>query len=392
MRLHAGQLTFDDGYQAMRMPPYYPEPPNVPPINWKRWGQGILIIISIFLLITNIFWPKNTPNKTTLFWFTGFILPVLVYLLIFSIYYFIYQIRIYHKNVYFAVTEKDENEWWGYQSKYLPIIDTIIIGSLGRNQMDWAMLIRNKTVPPFPKINDKTEVLCNPLLISNKENKDKMLAKLLFNELDTKYPVSNLNIKHIYWLGSESALNVFSNLVDQQYNTSPISKGFIHSIKDIDDIIDNHYEHHHNDEKLIIAGTNLNDDPKRVVQSESGFLWLIGNTGNYAIHRCEAIDCDNERVSDLTSQLKRYAGLPSAPALTISMDHKSAEAFTSSDWNSVDNNLSPYYGDVSLTSPFLAISQGVLHCIQNSIDSCGWTSNIIDNKHFAGVISRHEEK
>ncbi|MEX6226940.1 hypothetical protein AB6F55_20255 [Providencia hangzhouensis] len=86
-----------------------------------------------------------------------------------------------------------------------------------------------------------------------------MLAKLLFNELDTKYPVSNLNIKHIYWLGSESALNVFSNLVDQQYNTSPISKGFIHSIKDINDIIDNHYEHHHNDEKLIIAGTNLND-------------------------------------------------------------------------------------------------------------------------------------
>ncbi|WP_321158402.1 hypothetical protein, partial [Providencia stuartii] len=76
----------------MRMPPYYPKTPNVPPINWKRWGQGILIIISLFLLITNIFWPEGTPNKTTLFWFIGFILPALVYLLIFSIYYFIYQI------------------------------------------------------------------------------------------------------------------------------------------------------------------------------------------------------------------------------------------------------------------------------------------------------------
>lgn len=36
----------------MRMPPYYPEPPNVPPINWKRWEQGILVIVSVSLLIT----------------------------------------------------------------------------------------------------------------------------------------------------------------------------------------------------------------------------------------------------------------------------------------------------------------------------------------------------
>ncbi|MEX6226939.1 hypothetical protein AB6F55_20250 [Providencia hangzhouensis] len=41
----------------------------------------------------------------------------------------------------------------GVTVRILPIIDTIIIGSLGRNQMDWAMLIRNKTVPPFPKID-----------------------------------------------------------------------------------------------------------------------------------------------------------------------------------------------------------------------------------------------
>ncbi|EML1935360.1 MULTISPECIES: hypothetical protein [unclassified Providencia] len=376
----------------MRMPPYYPEPPNVPPINWKRWGQGILVIVSVSLLITNIFWPKDIPNKTTLFWIISFILPILVYLLIFSIYYFIYQIRTYNKNIYLVSIEKDESMWWDYQSKYLPIIDTIVIGCLGSNQMDWAMLILNKTVPPLPKINDNTEVLYTPLLIGDKENKDKMLAKLLFSELEKKYSVSNLDIKYIYWLGSKSTLNIFSNLFDEQYRASPISKKLIHSIEDIDDIIDYHYENHHNDEKLIIAGSNLNDDSERVVQSESGFLWLIGNTGNYAIHRCESIDCDNESVSGLTSQLKRYAGLASAPTLTISMDHKSAEAFTSSDWNSVDNNLSRYYGDISLASPFLAISQGVMHCIQNSVDSCGWTSNIIDSKHFAGVISRHEQK
>ena len=376
----------------MRMPPYYPEPPNVSPINWKRWGQGILIAVSFSLLITNIFWPKNTPNKTALFWFISLILPVLIYLLIFSVYYFIYQIRVYHQNVYFEVTEKDENEWWDYQSKYLPIIDAILVGCLGNNQTDWAMLIRNRPVPPLPDIIDGKTILKYPILIGDTKNKDERLANLLFHEIKTKYPENHLNIKAFYWLGNKTTLHFISTLFEEQYSIASMNKIIIHSIEDMDDIIDNYYENNHNDEKLIIAGTNLHDDPERLVQSESGFLWLIGNAGDYAIHRCESINSDSQNVSDLTSQLKQYANLPAAPTLTISMDHNSADAFTSSDWNSVDNMLSPYYGDTSITSPFLAISQGVMHCLQNNVDSCGWTSNIIGNKHLAGVISRHEQK
>ncbi|QIC16666.1 hypothetical protein G3341_13700 [Providencia vermicola] len=376
----------------MRMPPYYPKTPNVPPINWKRWGQGILIIISLFLLITNIFWPEGTPNKTTLFWFIGFILPALVYLLIFSIYYFIYQIRIYHKNIHLESIEKDESMWWDYQSKYLPIIDTIIIGCLGSKQTDWQMLIRNRIVPPPPEISGEKQILRCPILIGHQKNKDEMLAKLLFNEFKFKHMNSNLNIKRIYWLGTESTLAIFLNLFNELYSNTPIDRNIIHSIDDLDDIIDNHYEHYGDNEQLIIAGTNLFDKSEHVIQSESGFLWLIGNTGNYAIHRCETIDAHHEDINQLTTHLKRYANLETAPNLTISMDSDSAIAFTSTDWNCIDNVLFPYYGGVTRSSPFLAISQSTTHCIQNNVDSCGWTSNIIDNKHLAGVISRHEQK
>lgn len=374
----------------MRVPPNYPTPPNVKPINWKRWGQGFITVMALALLITNFFWPKELPTKSRLFWFISLTLPAFIYLLVFSIYYFIYQIRIYHKNIYIEVTQQDEKQWWDYQSKYLPIIDAIIIGCLGSKQTDWQMLIRNRIVPPPPEISGEKQILRCPILMGDQKNKDEMLAKLLVNEFKFKHMNSNLNIKHIYWLGTESTLAIFSNLFNELYSNTPIDRNLIHSIDDLDNIIDNHYEHYSDNEQLIIAGTNLFDKSEHVTQSESGFLWLIGNTGNYAIHRGETIDAHHEDINQLTTHLKRYANLETAPNLTISMDSDSAIAFASTDWDCIDNVLFPYYGGVTRSSPFLAISQSTIHCIQNNVDSCGWTSNIIDNRHLAGVISRHE--
>ncbi|QCJ70120.1 hypothetical protein C9446_09820 [Providencia heimbachae] len=376
----------------MRLPPYYPQPPKETPINWKRWIQSLLFVITCSLLITNIFWPESKPIKTPLFWSFSLVFPLIIYTFIFSIYVFINRLMLYSRDIHIKKTTEDEGKWWQYQSAYLPIIDVIIIGCLGSKQNDWSMLIRNNPVPPLPIKENEHLILRCPLLLGNKINRDEILAKSLANKIVEKFENIDSSIKCVFWLGSEHSMNVFIECLQEDNKLVIANKIPISSINDLDNIIDNYHEIHWGNGQIIVAGTNLSDEDVNPLQSETGFVWLVSHLGKYKAHRCEITNGRDETTFALTKQLERYASLTESPSLTIAMDNESATAFISTDWNATEHILSPYYGEITRSSPFIAISQVIMHCIQNNIDSNGWVSSMPDNQYIAGVVTRYEQK
>ncbi len=377
----------------MRSPPDYPKIAQEKQLNWKPWLQGLLTILAAALLITNLFWPEGKSTKTALFWFISVIFPAMIWALIFCIYLFFNKLTLYSRTLYLQAIEEDEAQWWKYQSIALPIENVIIIGCLGGKQFDNAMLIRNKPVAPDVINEDGQQIIRCPLLIGNKDNRDEMLVRYLIEAYCHSYPFQQDDsvLSHIYWLGSAASLKLFIKGLTENNIPVPIRRFFIQSIDTLDDIIDTYYQECHQHQYMLIAGTNIHEQTDNEPLAETGFMWRVSAKGKLGVHRCEATSLPTETLPDLTAQLLKYTRLSAPPSMTIAMDQESAFAFIDANWYGLENNLAPYYGGRSLSSPYMAISQATMHCIQNNIDSCGWISQFSHEQYIAGVISQYEQ-
>ncbi|WP_100157898.1 hypothetical protein [Proteus columbae] len=377
----------------MRYPPRYPEFSQDKPINWKKLLKWMLILIGLSLFVTNVISSNSKVENKYFILISSIFIPIFISSFLFLIYLFLKTLNNHNNNLFKKQFDDDNKKWWLYHSASIPIKDAIIIGSLGENQHKWHQVLKIRPVSPLPIIEDGQERIPCSALIGNKKNREEMMAKLLADHFinGEENNIDNIKIDNIYWKGSQSSLNKFIEHLKSHHILPPLKTIFIDSVNTLDTIIDNYYLHYKAKYYNLVGGSNIFDDINTGRLAETGFLWTIfPNKDAYYLHRCEV--SNNENTNELASQIMKYSGIENSPEVNISIDTQASYSFLSTQLYSADNIVQDYFGNSSCSSPFLAISFSVLHCMNNDISSCGWISGYYNNQYIAGVIHKDENQ
>ncbi|GAA0344382.1 hypothetical protein L9H26_00090 [Morganella psychrotolerans] len=348
------------------------------------------IISAGTLLITNIVWPEGKSTKTISFWFVGLIIPMSLMLLAFGFSFFLKKLTEYNNHILTETFGKDTEKWQEYQSAFLPVRKVIIIGSLGYNQYQWSVLLSGKPLPPAPvSENGKMRLNC-PVLVGKQENRENMLAKLLANELyQSLGQEETVSVSRIYWSGSFDSMTAFIAQLSSKGISVPPSGKVILSVNELDEIIDDFYRKTYTGGSVLFAGTNLSDITDQTL-AETGFLWLIDPEHTCRVYRCEEMTLNEDDPEIVANQVTGYAGSDSPPDITLAMDAAGAGVFLSTILHGSENIISAYYGDITGSSPFIAITQALAQSVSRNGNTCGWISGASGNKYIAGVVSKNE--
>ncbi|SUC18953.1 Uncharacterised protein [Proteus vulgaris] len=377
----------------MRYPPRYPEFSQDKPINWKKLLKWMLILIGLSLFFTNVISSNSKIENKYFILISSVIIPIFVSSFLFLIYLFLKTLNNHNNNLFKKQFDEDNKKWWLYHSASIPIKDSIIIGSLGENQHKWHQALKTRPVSPLSIREKGQERIPCSALIGDKKNREEMMAKLLADHFinGEKNNINNIKIDSIYWKGSQRSLNKFIEHLKENHISPPLKTIFINSINSLDIIIDNYYLYYKPEHYNLVGGSNIFDDINEGKLSETGFLWTIfPDKEAYHLHRCEI--SNNESNNELTSQIIKYSGMEKLPEINISINTQASYAFLSTPLYSADNIVQDYFGDSTYSSPFIAISFAVLHCMDNDINSCGWISGYYNNQYIAGVILKDENQ
>ncbi|CRL66255.1 hypothetical protein [Proteus vulgaris] len=377
----------------MRYPPRYPEFSQDKPINWKKLLKWMLILIGLSLFFTNVVSSNSKVENKYFILISSIFIPIFVSSFLFLIYLFLKTLNNHNNNLFKKQFDDDNKKWWLYHSASIPIKDAIIIGSLGENQHKWHQVLKIRPVSPLPIIEDGQERIPCSALIGDKKNREEMMAKLLADHFinGEKNNINNIKIDSIYWKGSQRSLNKFIEHLKENHISPPLKTTFINSINSLDIIIDNYYLYYKPEHYNLVGGSNIFDDINEGKLSETGFLWTIfPDKEAYNLHRCEI--SNSESNNELSSQIIKYSGMEKLPEINISINTQASYAFLSTPLYSADNIVQDYFGDSTYSSPFIAISFAVLHCMDNDINSCGWISGYYNNQYIAGVILKDENQ
>lgn len=373
----------------MRYPPRYPEIAEDKPINWKKTLKWLSIFIGFSIFSTNIILSNSKIENKQPLLMASIIIPILISSILFLIYLFLKTLNNHNNNLFKKQFNEDNKKWWLYHSASIPIKTSIIIGTLGENQYKWFQALGKKPIPPLSIIEEGQELIPCSALIGDKKNREEMIAKLLANQFiaSEENSISHVKIDNIYWKGSQSSLNKFIEHLKSHHILPPLKIVFIDSINTLDTIIDNYYLYHKSEYYSLVGGSNIFDDINTGKLAETGFLWTIfPDEKSYYLHRCEI--SNNENTSELASQIIKYSGISNSPQINISINTQASYAFLPTPLYSAENIAQDYFGDSTYSSPFIAISFAILHCMNNDINSCGWISGYYSEQYIAGVIHK----
>lgn len=377
----------------MRYPPRYPELTQDKPINWKKLFKWLFILIGFSLFFTNIILSNSKIENKYFILISSIIIPIFISSFLFLIYLFLKVLNNHNNELFKKQFDEDSKKWWLYHSASIPIKNSIIIGSLGENQHKWCQVLKNKPLLPLPIIEENQERIPCSALIGDKKNREEMIAKLLANHFinSEENNIDNIKIDNVYWKGNHRSLNKFIEHLKDHHISPPLKTTFIDSINSLDIIIDNYYLHHKPEYYNLVGGSNILDSINTGKLSETGFLWTVfPDEKSYYLHRCEI--SDNENTNELASQIIKYSETGNPPELNISINTQASYAFLSTPLYSADNIVQDYFGDSTCSSPFIAISFTVLHCMDNDVNSCGWISGYYNEQYIAGVILKDENQ
>ncbi|MBG6029357.1 hypothetical protein I5F10_18455 [Proteus mirabilis] len=377
----------------MRYPPRYPEFSQDKPINWKKLLKWMLILVGLSLFFTNVISSNSKVENKYFILISSVIIPIFVSSFLFLIYLFLKALNNHNNDLFKKQFDEDNKKWWLYHSASIPIKNSIIIGSLGENQYKWYQALKTRPISPFSIIEKGQERIPCSALIGDKKNREEMIAKLLANHFihSEENNINSIKLDNIYWKGSQRSLNKFIEHLKDHHISPPLKTIFINSIDSLDIIIDNYYLHHKSEYYNLVGGSNIFDDIKTGKLAETGFLWTIfSDKEAYHLYRCEI--ANNENPNELVSQIIKYSRVENSPELNISINTQASYSFLSTPLYSADNILQDYFGDSTYSSPFLAISFAVLHCMNNDINSCGWISGYYNEQYIAGVIHKYENQ
>lgn len=304
-----------------------------------------------------------------------FVISVVGTLWLFRLWY--YRCSVHNATLWQQEVNAIQQQWWIQHRRQFGLLETVLIGPAGSNELEWERVFRRETLPPKARGERGFAAFRIARTFSeDADERDQQLARMLVLQW-IKQPNSSerLSPARCYWAGSNIAWRAFTGQMkltfpDVVLPEEPKPWRGEETLAELAEMFADAAP----DTQALVAGCQSLTASATAVRpaSETAVLWLVGATAPVVLARGELFEpTANESILQVCQRAQIQSELEQVPEYCMLFSPSGQPELASCGWNVTQHLQDSYWGESGEMEPLVAISLAAIFA-RTQKQPCGW--------------------